>query len=41
MRQRVVISIALCCENELLIEDETTNALDVSKQSKIIDLIKK
>ena len=41
MRQRVVISLALCCETELLIADEPTTALDVSIQSQILELIKK
>ena len=39
MRQRVVISLALCCEPELLIADEPTSYLDRENADLVINLI--
>jgi len=39
MQQRAVIAIALSCSPDLLIADEPTTALDVTTESKILNLI--
>ena len=39
MRQRVVISLALCCEPELLIADEPTTALSLLETQKVFDFV--
>ena len=40
MRQRIVITIALCCQPKILICDEPTTALDVTIQAQILKLLK-
>ena len=39
MRQRAMIAMALSCHPKLLIADEPTTALDVSTESRILDLL--
>jgi oligopeptide/dipeptide ABC transporter ATP-binding protein len=39
MRQRIMISLAIACDPELLIADEPTTALDVTIQAQIIEIM--
>ena len=39
MQQRVMISMALCCQPKLLVADEPTTALDVTIQKQIMELL--
>ena len=39
MKQRVVITMALLCNPDLLIADEPTTALDVTIQAQVLDIM--
>jgi oligopeptide/dipeptide ABC transporter ATP-binding protein len=40
LKQRVVISMALACQSDILLCDEPTTALDVTIQAQIVDLLR-